>query len=199
MVCPNCGANNDSSAAFCFNCGTRLEQAPAAAGLPTINIPPDERPFDVPTMSPPPFGLPPQTPPVGSPTIRIQHDAQRIAPPPASGPPPFSVPASQLPATPYSTQPFGAPVVIPNSTAAIISLVFGIVSWFVLPFIGAIVAIVAGHMARGEIRRSDGAIGGKGMATAGLILGYANLGVLLLGCVFFVFIIGLAGLSSISS
>ncbi len=64
-----------------------------------------------------------------------------------------------------------------NSSLAVVSLVFGILSWCVLPFIGAIVAIICGHMARGEIRRAspDARIEGDGMAVAGLLLGYAQL------------------------
>ncbi len=63
-----------------------------------------------------------------------------------------------------------------TSTTAILSLVFGIICWFALPFIGAIVAIVCGHSARGEIRRAlPGTVEGDGMAVAGLILGYCHL------------------------
>lgn len=78
----------------------------------------------------------------------------------------------------------------PTSTAAIVSLVSGIASWVMLPFLAAIVAIVAGHMARAEIRRSGAE--GDGLALAGMILGYANLvlSLLVLAVVFF----GLAGL-----
>ena len=36
----------------------------------------------------------------------------------------------------------------PTSTAAIMSLVFGILSWMLLPFVGAVVAVGAGHRAR---------------------------------------------------
>ena len=41
---------------------------------------------------------------------------------------------------------------IPGSTSisAVISLIFGILSWVGLPFFGAVVAIVCGHVARGE-------------------------------------------------
>jgi len=60
-----------------------------------------------------------------------------------------------------------------TSSTAIVSLVAGILSWFILPFVGAVVAIIAGHMARSEIRRER--IDGDGMAVAGLILGYLNL------------------------
>ncbi|MBB6189073.1 DUF4190 domain-containing protein [Rhodanobacter sp. MP7CTX1] len=63
-----------------------------------------------------------------------------------------------------------------TSSLAIVSLVFGILSWCVLPFIGAIVAVVCGHLARSEIRRSaDGPMEGDGMAVAGLVLGYLHL------------------------
>ena len=66
-----------------------------------------------------------------------------------------------------------------TSTTAIVSLVFGIVCWIAIPIIGAIVAIVCGHVARGEIRNAPpGSIDGDGMAVAGLILGYLHLGVL---------------------
>ena len=58
---------------------------------------------------------------------------------------------------------------------AIVSLVSGVISWFALPLLGAIVAIITGHMARNEIRNSHGMQGGDGLAVVGLILGYLNL------------------------
>ncbi len=63
-----------------------------------------------------------------------------------------------------------------TSGTAIASLIFGIVAWFGLPIIGALVAVICGHIARGEIRRMPpGTIEGDGMAIAGLILGYLQL------------------------
>ena len=63
-----------------------------------------------------------------------------------------------------------------TSTTAIVSLVFGVICWIAIPFIGAIVAIICGHVARTEIRSSPpGSIDGDGMAIAGLILGYLHL------------------------
>lgn len=63
-----------------------------------------------------------------------------------------------------------------TSTTALISLISGILAWFMLPFIGAIVAIICGHLARGEIRRAPpGTIEGDGMALAGLILGWVQI------------------------
>ena len=74
-----------------------------------------------------------------------------------------------------------------TSPLAIISLIGGITGWTILPFLGAIVAVITGHMAQSEIKKSGGMITGKGMATAGLILGYLAIagGI----CVFCFFII----------
>lgn len=62
-----------------------------------------------------------------------------------------------------------------TSSLAIVSLVSGILGWTLLPLIGSIVAIITGHMARGEIRRAPERLEGDGLALAGLILGYTML------------------------
>jgi hypothetical protein len=59
-----------------------------------------------------------------------------------------------------------------TSTTAIISLIGGITGWTILPFLGSIVAIITGHMAKSEIKKSAGMVTGNGMATIGLVLGY---------------------------
>ena len=84
-----------------------------------------------------------------------------------------------------------------TSTMAIISLVFGIICWVALPFVGAIVAVVCGHVARGEIKRAPpGSIEGDGMAITGLILGYAHLALFVLAVMaVFIFFGGLAFLA----
>ena len=69
---------------------------------------------------------------------------------------------------------------LPTSGAATVSLIFGILAYVFLPLIGAIVAVIAGHMARNEIRASGGRLGGNGLATAGLVLGYIQIGLLVL-------------------
>lgn len=81
-----------------------------------------------------------------------------------------------------------------TSSLAVVSLVFGILAWLppVLPFIGALVAVVCGHAARSEIRRAPpGAIEGDGMALAGLILGWIQLALAIIA--FGIFILFLAG------
>lgn len=65
----------------------------------------------------------------------------------------------------------------PNSGKAIASLVLGLISplLFVLAFLAAIPAVVLGHIARAEIRRSEGKLRGSGMAFTGLVVGYISL------------------------
>lgn len=75
----------------------------------------------------------------------------------------------------------------PTSPTAIASLVFGLLSWVAIPFIGALVAIVCGHLARAEIRRAaPGTLQGDGLAVSGLILGYLHI-LIVVGFVLFAF------------
>ncbi|MBV2207936.1 MAG: DUF4190 domain-containing protein [Thermomonas sp.] len=68
-----------------------------------------------------------------------------------------------------------------TSTLAVVSLVFGILGWNLLPFIGSVVAVITGHMARKEIRQSAGQLEGDGLAVAGLVMGYLIIGLGILG------------------
>ena len=72
-------------------------------------------------------------------------------------------------------QPLQSGPVVPNSNLALASLILGILGWTIVPFLGSIGAVVTGHMAKSEIKKSLGALGGNGMATAGLVLGYASI------------------------
>ena len=62
-----------------------------------------------------------------------------------------------------------------TSTTAIISLVGGIAGLTILPIIGAFVALICGYIAKNEIKKSAGTLGGNGMATAGIIMGYLSI------------------------
>jgi len=87
-----------------------------------------------------------------------------------------------------------------TSGLAILSLVMGICSWTILPFIGSVVAIITGHMARAEIRRRPHELEGDGLAVAGLILGWVNVAVAVLAIgAFIVFFGGLAWLAHVAS
>lgn len=80
---------------------------------------------------------------------------------------------------PESIQPVPEyPVVTPkkDSGLAIASLVCGIAAWIIFPVVAAIAAVVTGHLAKKEIRESGNTLGGDGMALAGLLMGYIQLG-----------------------
>ena len=77
-----------------------------------------------------------------------------------------------------------------TSSLAIASLVSGILGWTLLPFIGTLVAIVTGHMARAEIRRSNGQVDGDGLAIAGLVLGWLVIAISVLTVLAFIFLFG---------
>lgn len=71
-------------------------------------------------------------------------------------------------------------------TLAVVSLCFGIAAWTVFPFIGAIVAVVCGHLARRDIRQTvSEPLDGDGFAVTGLVLGYAQLVLGVIGMLFF--------------
>jgi hypothetical protein len=78
-----------------------------------------------------------------------------------------------------------------TSTMAIVSLIAGIATWVFLPIIGAIVAIITGHMSKNEIRASAGRLTGDGLATAGLVLGYIHLAFAVLGICAFIAMLAL--------
>ncbi len=58
---------------------------------------------------------------------------------------------------------------------AIASLICGILSWVCVGLLAAIPAVITGHLALGRIKRSAGALAGRGLAIAGLILGYISI------------------------
>lgn len=76
-----------------------------------------------------------------------------------------------------------------TSAWAIVSLIGGITSFLFAPFIGSLVAIFAGYTAKKEIRESNGRLSGDGLATAGLIIGWVNIALSLMACVFVILVI----------
>jgi hypothetical protein len=67
------------------------------------------------------------------------------------------------------------PIYQQTSSLAVISLISGIASFFIVPLLGAVVAIITGNMAKKEIRQSAGRMTGDGMAKWGVILGWLNI------------------------
>lgn len=102
------------------------------------------------------------------------------APPTMSQAYPGAAPTFAPPLYPTGGYP-GQPV-RPASGLAITSLVCGIAGivlfWAVVPMLASIAAVITGHLALGQTKR-DPQVGGRGMAFAGLILGYLVVGLLL--------------------
>lgn len=84
----------------------------------------------------------------------------------------------------------------PTNNLAVVSFVASIASFFahIIPIVGgitvAIVAIVTGFIARGQIRRTGEQ--GMWMANLGIIIGFLHiaLGLILLGVLFLIFVVG---------
>jgi Domain of unknown function (DUF4190) len=105
-------------------------------------------------------------------------------------PPPYGPPGGAPQGhTPYSAQyygPYPGPMPASTSTWAIASLAASIVSWLLVPFVLAVVGVICGHIALNEINRSQGRLEGRGMALAGLIIGYANIAAAVCAIVFLI-------------
>lgn len=91
-------------------------------------------------------------------------------------------------------QNYASPVyTIPQQTSglATASLIFGILSWLGAVVVGApLIAIVCGHVALSKIKHSGGRVGGRGLAVAGLVLGYVSL---VIGIGILLFFMGIVG------
>ncbi len=84
-----------------------------------------------------------------------------------------------LPAQPQATPP--VPVARPYNTWAIVSASFAASTILGTWCLGGLVAVITGHVARSQIKRTGEA--GEGLALAGLIAGYISIGL------FFLFIL----------
>ena len=61
-----------------------------------------------------------------------------------------------------------------TSGKAIASLICGILAYVILPFFAAIPAIILGHLALSDIKKTAGRRKGNGLAIAGMVMGYAQ-------------------------
>jgi hypothetical protein len=75
---------------------------------------------------------------------------------------------------------------------AVASFVLGVVGMTVLPFLGSVLAVVFGHVALRQVHASQGKQGGKGLAIAGLIMGYL---VIIPGVIFFIVFVAIIALA----
>lgn len=156
-------------------------------------------------LTPPPaapgYGVPPAAPPYGVPPAPPTYGGPPAAgyappsyPPPAYGagtaPVPPAAPGlthaqagSYPPGATYRPAPYGyaAPAARTNPlaiTALVSSLVGVVFGWTWVLSVGVIVGVITGHIALSQIRRTGEQ--GRGMALAGVIIGWVAIGLLVL-------------------
>jgi protein-disulfide isomerase len=106
----------------------------------------------------------------GEPTLREPVDSRPPQAPENALPAAYAYPAVQTPVK----DPLGGSVTPKTNTLSIVSLVTG--------FFCAIAAIITGHLALGQIRRTGES--GRGLAIAGLVLGYLGMFLTVLAVIF---------------
>jgi len=162
--------------------------------------------------------VPPVPPAPPAPGAAPSYDSAPYVPPAAppydtaaypAEPPTYAPPA--YPTSPYAntpTSPYGAPPAAPYGSSypapaapygyagyaprrtnglAIASMILSIIGFlWILPLVGSLAGAIMGHISLGQIKRTGE--GGRGMALAGIIVGWAGLALLVLGVLFFVFV-----------
>lgn len=95
-------------------------------------------------------------------TVSVPPPPQGVAPPTGT----FQQGQTPIPGDSYAS------AAARNSGLALWSMILGIGAYVIVPFVGAIAAVVLGHLGLSEIKKSAGRLKGDGMAIAGLVLGY---------------------------
>lgn len=156
---------------------------PAAPQYDTGSFPTDAPAYAPPAYAPPTY---PTSPYANAPTAPTAPYGAPAAAPYGSG---YAAPAA----------PYGYGGYAPRRTngLAIAALVLSIVGFvWILPFVGSLAGAIMGHISLGQIKRTGD--GGRGMALAGVIVGWAGLALLVIGVLFFVFVFAVSAPSRYS-
>ncbi len=153
MNCPNCNAVVTPGAAFCASCGKGLP-SPAAQASPYA------QPYP---------GSPQSYPPAGGPGGYPQAGGQPGYPPPPYGQP---APYGQPPMPPYGFAPsspeFGQLAIATRTSGMAIA-------GFVLSFFCGLLGLIFSVIGLNECKASNGAVGGGGLATAGIVISIVSM------------------------
>ena len=141
---------------FCYKCGTAMSDD--VKSCPSCGTP-------APAME----GV--VTPPAAPGDVAPANALTVVAPQQLAAVPQVAVPQTAIPQT---------------EDKAVISLVLGILSLVGMSILAGIPAIIVGKMSRDNVRASSGQLGGEGMATAGIIMGWISVG---LACLFLLFMV----------
>jgi hypothetical protein len=133
----------------------------------------------------------PDSPYGGYPNMPSYTDEQPYAGGPVYGESPYEGSPYQANfggSTPYGMASYSAPPV--QHPQATLALILGILGLAVCPFVG-IAALVIGNKARKQIDAAPGQFAGRGMATAGFVMGIASVAITVL--MVLLVILGIAG------
>lgn len=83
-----------------------------------------------------------------------------------------------------------------KTTTATASLILGILAYTCCGPFFSVPAVILGHVALSKIRRGEEAESGRGMAVAGLVLGYLNIALAALLVLFYVSLLVIAAIAS---
>ena len=108
------------------------------------------------------------------------QDMPQDAPEPTPTPEPPSYVPEPAPAPTPTPEP--TPTALPYSTLATVSLIAGILGFTFMPVLASIVALVTGYSARKETRAVPPLASGDGMATAGIVMGWIQIGLTVVLC-----------------
>ncbi|WP_314502478.1 DUF4190 domain-containing protein [uncultured Microbacterium sp.] len=146
----------------------------------------------VPPPAPPAYDAPPPAAGYGAP----QPPAYGSAPAYGQAPPAYGASPAYGSAPGYAA-PYGAYAPVKTNTLAIISLVASIVGFiWILPFIGSLAGVIMGHISLRQIAANGEK--GRGMALAGLIVGYAGLALFVIGVIAFIAFFAFAASQGVS-
>lgn len=131
--------------------------------------------------TPPPYGAPPPAPSYAPPAgygyaapTAPPYDAEPPQAPPQYAPPLYGA----SPGYPYAAGPAYGYSGVKTNVLAVVSMVASIVGFlWLLPFFGPLTGVITGHISLRQISRTGEK--GRGMALAGVIVGYAGLAVIL--------------------
>lgn len=176
MFCSRCGQAQPDGTTVCPVCGVEGTGGPvplsAVRGEGPERLVVDVSAGDEPTAAPTrPEVLPAKAAP--------SHPVGPLPPAPGYPPAPGAYGAPYPHPGPYGVPPVVYAVTPPDRTngLAIASLALGFL-W--LYWLGSVLAVIFGHIALGQIKRSQGMQSGYGLAMAGVILGWIGVGILLL-------------------
>ena len=156
--------------------------APAAPAYDTTPYPPVAPSSEVPAYVPPTY----------APPAYGAAPAYGATPEGAYGGYPVQTTPGAPPVAPYG---YGAYPTRKTNGLAVASLVLSIVGFlWILPLVGSVAGAIMGHIALGQIERTGE--GGRGMALAGVIIGWAGVALLLLGVLFLFFVVAVSSGSS---